>query len=174
MTRMNGDTLIVGAKIVTPGGIFENGYASVRQGSLESVGPLEDLGEDGKKGAHTVDAQGGWSLPGFIDVHVHGGYGYDFMDADSGGLDEITGFHARNGTTAMLATTVTASREAIDRVLARVQAYRRGKCLTPSWPACIWRGHSSARNGPGRKIRALLCRRRRNGLRNGFQPIRGS
>jgi N-acetylglucosamine-6-phosphate deacetylase len=57
--------------------------------------------------AHTFD---GVILPGFIDVHVHGGDGADVMDADPEALSRITRFHARRGTTALAATTLSASR----------------------------------------------------------------
>jgi N-acetylglucosamine-6-phosphate deacetylase len=49
-------------------------------------------------------------VPGFIDLHVHGGDGADFMDAHDDGLAQILRFHAGNGTTALAATTLSASR----------------------------------------------------------------
>jgi N-acetylglucosamine-6-phosphate deacetylase len=44
--------------------------------------------------------------PGFIDVHVHGGGGFDTMDGE-GGVRGLARFHARHGTTSLLATTIT-------------------------------------------------------------------
>ena len=49
-------------------------------------------------------------VPGFVDVHVHGGDGADFMDAHDEGTERILAFHARNGTTALAATTLSAPR----------------------------------------------------------------
>jgi N-acetylglucosamine-6-phosphate deacetylase len=49
-------------------------------------------------------------VPGFVDVHVHGGDGADFMDAHDEGTERILAFHARHGTTALAATTLSASR----------------------------------------------------------------
>ena len=49
-------------------------------------------------------------VPGFVDVHVHGGDGADFMDAHDDGTERIVAFHARHGTTALAATTLSASR----------------------------------------------------------------
>ncbi len=46
-------------------------------------------------------------LPGFIDVHVHGGGGGDSMDGP-GGVNTLARFHARHGTTSLLPTTITA------------------------------------------------------------------
>lgn len=48
--------------------------------------------------------------PGFVDVHVHGGDGADFMDAHDEATEKILAFHARHGTTALAATTLSASR----------------------------------------------------------------
>jgi N-acetylglucosamine-6-phosphate deacetylase len=49
-------------------------------------------------------------VPGFIDVHVHGGDGADFMDAHEDATARILGFHGSRGTTALAATTLSASR----------------------------------------------------------------
>ncbi|MED5618141.1 N-acetylglucosamine-6-phosphate deacetylase [Ideonella sp. BN130291] len=46
-------------------------------------------------------------LPGFIDLHVHGGGGADTMEAGDA-IAHIAGMHVKHGTTAMLATTMTA------------------------------------------------------------------
>ncbi len=45
-------------------------------------------------------------VPGFIDVHVHGGGGFDTMDG-AAGVRGMSRFHALHGTTALLATTIT-------------------------------------------------------------------
>jgi N-acetylglucosamine-6-phosphate deacetylase len=58
-------------------------------------------------------------LPGFIDLHVHGGGGADTMQARSehNAIDTIARTHARHGTTALLATTMTAPRDEIEAAL---------------------------------------------------------
>src|SRR5258708_32318028 len=48
--------------------------------------------------------------PGFIDLHVHGGDGADFMDAGEEANARILAFHAKHGTTALCATTLSGSR----------------------------------------------------------------
>jgi N-acetylglucosamine-6-phosphate deacetylase len=58
-------------------------------------------------------------LPGFIDLHVHGGGGADIMSGRSAVLTAAR-MHARHGTTSMLATTVCASREDLRRVAAEI------------------------------------------------------
>src|SRR5205823_4445483 len=49
-------------------------------------------------------------VPGFIDLHVHGGDGADFMDASEEENARIVAFHAKHGTTALCATTLSGSR----------------------------------------------------------------
>lgn len=55
-------------------------------------------------------------LPGFVDLHVHGGAGFDTMQGGDA-LLHIARCHARHGTTALLATTMTAPREEIETAL---------------------------------------------------------
>ena len=55
-------------------------------------------------------------LPGFIDLHVHGGGGKDIMEGATA-FETITRTHVRFGTTSLLATTMTAPNEEISRVL---------------------------------------------------------
>ncbi|MCC9004335.1 MAG: N-acetylglucosamine-6-phosphate deacetylase [Candidatus Competibacter sp.] len=58
-------------------------------------------------------------LPGFIDLHVHGGGGADVMDGGSA-IDTVARLHAGHGTTSLLATTMTAPRQDIERALAGI------------------------------------------------------
>lgn len=53
-------------------------------------------------------------LPGFVDLHVHGGGGADCMDGAEA-VRRMAAFHARHGTTALLATTVTAPADDLRR-----------------------------------------------------------
>ncbi|MFD0692488.1 N-acetylglucosamine-6-phosphate deacetylase [Paenibacillus sp. GCM10027628] len=116
--------VISNAKIVTEHGIIENGIILVTDGMIAHVGDASSaITGAGHSDAVQIDAEGKWLLPGFIDVHVHGGYGADFMESNPEILNTITRFHAQNGTTAMLATTMTAAREDIDRVLGEVHRY---------------------------------------------------
>lgn len=110
--------IVLEDQVVTGGVLMEDG----RIVSIVSKGA-----ENGKSlpaGIISIDGNGGWLLPGFIDMHVHGGFGGDFMNADSESYDRITRFHASHGTTGMLATTMTASKEAIEAVLHAVAAYQ--------------------------------------------------
>lgn len=58
-------------------------------------------------------------LPGFIDLHVHGGAGADFMEA-GGAVDTVTRHHARHGTTSLLATTTTAPLHELEHAVTEI------------------------------------------------------
>ncbi|MCI0183519.1 N-acetylglucosamine-6-phosphate deacetylase [Acidibacillus sp. S0AB] len=62
-------------------------------------------------------------VPGFIDIHVHGGGGADTMDHTIEAYETIAKTHARYGTTSMLLTTVTESDAQITQVLHQAKHY---------------------------------------------------
>jgi N-acetylglucosamine-6-phosphate deacetylase len=80
------------------------------------VSGVLELGADGRvlavRGepvdeAQVLESQQPLLLPGFIDLHVHGGGGRDIMEGGDA-LSRVAQLHARHGTTALLATTMTA------------------------------------------------------------------
>ncbi|WP_028594142.1 N-acetylglucosamine-6-phosphate deacetylase [Paenibacillus assamensis] len=115
---------IKNAQVVTLNGTISNGIVRVVNGRIAYIGTQAQLTE-AEQGWLTdaIDADNGYLLPGFIDVHVHGGFGADFMDATAEAYDTITKFHMEHGTTAMLATSMTQSREALSSVVAAVESY---------------------------------------------------
>jgi N-acetylglucosamine-6-phosphate deacetylase len=64
-----------------------------------------------------VDVKGGIVVPGFIDVHVHGGGGADMLRGRKEDFAGTARFHARHGTTSFLATTGSATMEHTLQVL---------------------------------------------------------
>jgi N-acetylglucosamine-6-phosphate deacetylase len=72
--------------------------------------------------ALTIDAKGNYISPGFIDIHVHGGGGHDFMDGTEEAFLEIAKIHATHGTTSMLPTTLTAD---LQGILDTIDTYER-------------------------------------------------
>jgi N-acetylglucosamine-6-phosphate deacetylase len=59
-------------------------------------------------GVDVIDLQGGYLAPGFIDLHVHGGDGSDFMDGTAEAFVAICRAHARHGTTSLAPTSTVA------------------------------------------------------------------
>jgi N-acetylglucosamine-6-phosphate deacetylase len=74
--------------------------------------------------AVTIDAQGKFVSPGFIDLHVHGGGGHDFMDGTEEAFLEIARTHASFGTTSMNPTALTAGKEELLRTLSAYEKVR--------------------------------------------------
>ncbi|MEA2329286.1 MAG: N-acetylglucosamine-6-phosphate deacetylase [Thermoanaerobaculia bacterium] len=78
----------------------------------------------------SIDGTGDLIVPGFVDLHVHGGDGADFMDGADEAVGRVTSFHARNGTTALAATTLSGSRtdlrEAVMSIARASRAESRG------------------------------------------------
>ncbi|MGZ7040983.1 MAG: amidohydrolase family protein, partial [Thermoanaerobaculia bacterium] len=73
----------------------------------------------------TAERTDGIIVPGFIDLHIHGGDGADFMDADAAANARILRFHARNGTTALAATTLSGSPRDLHHAVAAITQTRR-------------------------------------------------
>lgn len=109
---------IYNANIVTPFRIIPNGTILIRGNRIEAV----QEGDMEAEGAIAFDAGGNYVMPGFIDIHVHGGGGHDFMDGDEEGFRKIASTHLQYGTTAMLPTTLTSDRQGIIRTL---ECYQR-------------------------------------------------
>lgn len=80
----------------------------VREGSLlVEDGKISALCQPAPEGVIRVDVAGGYVLPGFIDLHVHGGGDGDFMDATPQAFQQAAETHLRHGTTALAVTTMT-------------------------------------------------------------------
>ena len=74
-----------------------------------------------------LDAQNRYLAPGFIDLHVHGGRGFDFLDASSEGFAEAATYHLGGGTTALCPTAATATYDQFESVIA---TWQKAKSLT--------------------------------------------
>jgi len=72
-------------------------------------------------GAIDLDARGLFIAPGFIDLQVNGGVGYNFENATAQEMLKILEFHIAHGTTSLLPTTVTAPVAKIRKTVACVQ-----------------------------------------------------
>jgi N-acetylglucosamine-6-phosphate deacetylase len=104
---------IFNGHLITPDRIIPNGSVLVKDGLIKEVAEHDlDVAE-----ADHLDAGGRYISPGFIDIHVHGGGGHDFMDNTVEAFLEIAKIHARFGTTAMFPTTLTGPVEDIVKTL---------------------------------------------------------
>ncbi|MGZ3812577.1 MAG: N-acetylglucosamine-6-phosphate deacetylase [Mucilaginibacter sp.] len=93
---------ILNGQIITPQGILKGGNI------LISGGKIVEISNANIDAPHAVeiDARGKYVSPGFIDIHVHGGGGHDFMDNTVDAFLGVAKLHVQHGTTAMLPTTL--------------------------------------------------------------------
>jgi N-acetylglucosamine-6-phosphate deacetylase len=105
---------IFNGKIITPYRIIPQGTVVVSDGKITQV----KEGNINVPGALEIDAAGKYIAPGFIDIHIHGGGGYDFMDGSVEAFLKIAETHAQYGTTSMVPTTLTSEKENLLQTLA--------------------------------------------------------
>lgn len=89
-------------RIVTPSGVVA-GEVAIRDQQIAAVST-----GSGTSKAAAVELGERWLVPGYIDTHVHGGGGAQCNTGDPDEVGAVARFHARHGTTALLATTVAA------------------------------------------------------------------
>lgn len=110
----NGYLKIYNGQILTPYRIIRGGTVLVSGDTIAAVSE-RDIAVDG---AQEIDANGKYIAPGFMDIHVHGGGGADFMDGNEEAFLKIAEMHARYGTTSMVPTTLTSDKAGILKILA--------------------------------------------------------
>ncbi|MFE3603680.1 N-acetylglucosamine-6-phosphate deacetylase [Streptomyces sp. NPDC059096] len=91
-------TVLTGARVVLPTGTVDGGRVIVQDGRIAGHAPAD---------AATLDLTGHWLVPGFVDLHNHGGGGASFT---SGSVDDVLKgirTHREHGTTTLVASAVT-------------------------------------------------------------------
>jgi N-acetylglucosamine-6-phosphate deacetylase len=91
---------VIRGRVVTPEGVISDGLVRVTGERITEVRPA------GRSRAGARRAP--WVLPGFVDIHVHGGGGATFTTGDPDQARAAAAFHARHGTTTMLASLISA------------------------------------------------------------------
>ena len=108
--------------VISPSGLIRDGSVLLTDGIITEV----SKGNIDAPDAVVINANGNYISPGFIDLHVHGGGGHDFMDNTIEAFLRIAETHARYGTTAMLPTTLSSSRA---RLLETLKIYNEAAPL---------------------------------------------
>ncbi|HEX3804723.1 MAG TPA: N-acetylglucosamine-6-phosphate deacetylase [Solirubrobacteraceae bacterium] len=113
--------LLGGGRVVTPEGVLTGAWVHVSDGRITEVGPSRPDVD-----APVVDLAGAWLLPGYVDLHTHGGGGHNVADSFEA-MEEAVAFHRSHGTTATLVSMMTAPEEAlIDQLHWAAELTRRG------------------------------------------------
>jgi N-acetylglucosamine-6-phosphate deacetylase len=113
-------TLIAG-RILTGSMDLDEGLLAIEAGRIAYAGPEKDYAHQGPADIHRMDPDV-MVLPGLVDLHCHGGFGTDFPSADEEAARETVGYLHRSGTTTLLASLVTASREDLLRAISSFTA----------------------------------------------------
>ena len=113
---------LVNATLVLPDRLVPGGALHVRGGRIAAVGAAAELSPwDGP----AVDASGMYAAPGFVDMHVHGGGGADFMDGTGDAFRTAIAAHTRHGTTSVVPTTTVARHEQTMQFFEVCRAFKR-------------------------------------------------
>jgi len=103
---------ICGVRLIQRDGILENAWITFENGEISDVGegaaPLC---------ADSIDGENLYLAPGFIDMHVHGGNGADFLDGTAEAWLAAADFHLSRGTTALCPTFASTTYERMARLL---------------------------------------------------------
>jgi N-acetylglucosamine-6-phosphate deacetylase len=100
------------ARLILEDRIVDNGWVLVDDDLIDTV--VQGVPPDRYE---RIDAKGHYLAPGFIDLHVHGGKGSDFLDATVDAFLTAADFHLSGGTTALCPTAATAAYNNFDSFL---------------------------------------------------------
>jgi N-acetylglucosamine-6-phosphate deacetylase len=118
--------LLANARVVTPERVLDPGWVRVEDGRIVSLGEgdhhpaaveVGDLGAGDLDGPGTIDLARAWVLPGFVDMHVHGGGGASYTSGDPDEARAAAAFHRAHGTTTTLASLVTMGIDELERAV---------------------------------------------------------
>jgi N-acetylglucosamine-6-phosphate deacetylase len=113
--------IIKNGRVLSPFEVFKDTDVIVENGVIVSLG---NTGTEYENDKNIIDASGCYVCPGLVDIHTHGGGGGDFMDATEDSFMKALKFHVSNGTTSLLASSVTAP---IDQILNMLEVIRKFK-----------------------------------------------
>ena len=114
--------VFLNANVITDSGVILDGMVVVRGDRIDYAGARREV----PAGAQVVDAGGLFLAPGFVDIHIHGGAGSDFMDAADADIESVFRYHLAHGTTSLCPTTATAPLAEILAALDALERYRSG------------------------------------------------
>jgi len=112
--------IIFNGRLLTAKGVLEQASIGMMSGKIVSPACIAEWGDDVER----IDANGLFIAPGFIDLHVHGGGGADFMDGTVDAFLQVAETHVQFGTTALSPTTLTSELADLFRIL---DAYSEAK-----------------------------------------------
>lgn len=109
---------IKNVNVITSEEIIFDTSVSIKDGLISAIG------EGDAEGVEELDGQGCYLSPGFVDIHIHGGGGSDFMDGTVQAYKNAINTHLKYGTTSLVPTVLGGSYEEIIRC---VRVYQQAK-----------------------------------------------
>ncbi len=122
--------LIKNAAVVFPDSIKHSCNVLTLNGKISDC----DFRGDPPENTEIINAEGNYLLPGFIDIHIHGGGGADFMDATPEAFETAVKSHLQHGTTTLVPTAMSASEKDLTAFLKTFKSFRKNSkygALTP-------------------------------------------
>jgi N-acetylglucosamine-6-phosphate deacetylase len=116
------ETWVLCDTLFTPFQRQTNWLLEIRQGKIRRMSHARDFGDALPK--RLIHVPGAIVTPGLVDLHVHGASGHDVMEASADALQTISRALASHGTTAFLATTMSADDSCLEAVLRAFAAHR--------------------------------------------------
>lgn len=108
--------LLTNLSIVTPTRLIARGFLRIEDGVITEIGEGEYKGSD-----EFIDRGDLIAFPGFVDIHIHGSVGIDFMDAKASDYPKIAQSLYEEGVTTFLATTLTSDFDSLASVCETVK-----------------------------------------------------
>lgn len=127
MINKNKRIIIINGTTITPFHLLNGKAIIVEKGRIREIVNKEDISTPTLTGAEVIEGKDKYIVPGYIDIHVHGGGGSDVMDGDYEAINQIAISHSHFGTTSFLPTTMTMSKDKIIRSLRSIcEAVKKG------------------------------------------------
>ena len=112
---MPGPMVLDGARLALPDGVADSGRLVVDGTVVAAAGGAATAAAGGPGAPEPLDLSGHWIVPGFVDLHVHGGGGASFSAGTAEEALRAVAAHRRHGTTTTVASTVTGSLDDLSR-----------------------------------------------------------
>ena len=127
MINKNKRIIIINGTIITPFHLVSGKAIIIEKGRIREIVNKEELSTATLTGVEVIEAKDKFIVPGYIDIHIHGGGGSDVMDGDYEAINQIAIAHSHFGTTSFLPTTMTMSKDKIIRSLRSIcEAVKKG------------------------------------------------
>jgi N-acetylglucosamine-6-phosphate deacetylase len=99
--------------LILPDYVLPGAFVLVQDGRIAAISQERPASHNGP----VIEVEDGYISPGFVDIHVHGGDGADYMDGTPEAIRTANLGHLRHGTTTIFPTTTTGSTAQLDRMI---------------------------------------------------------